>query len=87
MFLPDPTHRLCVVVLVPRKPQLTLHTNNVKNLAWHVDKVRYTALSPIMRNVELEETSCQEEDFRFIGIGRRGGQFFDRAADRGVGHG
>ena len=63
MFVPDPTHRLCLVILVARKPQFALLADNVEDLASNVSEIRVSGLTSLAVDVEFVNASNNEQDF------------------------
>lgn len=73
MLFPYPSHSLGSIVLVTSQPKLSLHANDVENLARDINQVRYAAFTAIVGNVEFEQTGSQEEYLGLFGFGRSSG--------------
>jgi len=66
MLLPDPAQTVRRIVLVLRKPQLTLLRDDIEYLALYVGEVRVATFLAGFVDVELEQRGTDEQDGRGV---------------------
>jgi len=66
VLLPNPAETVGRVVLVLRKPQLTLLGNDVEDFALYVGEVRIATFLAGFVDVELEQRGTDEQDGRGV---------------------